>query len=241
MSQRHGHLIRQKERVEAEALTFASVIRGLSVAQGDAIKEVEVKGHHRFGSEATVLLYTESRGQAVDKLGVFPPDGLDIVELRDGGGRPIIHSSARINQHVRTRESIVPFLYSVVQVRGMARHSLIWAHTLPGGIQITIECDIGEDRAKFSFEHLDDVAQNQVLFRRLPNQWFPDGPHSERRGTEWSTVKDVPASLVVWWPWTHPKLDSLKEEAGMAGLARWTDGVEEMARILLEVRLEAHG
>jgi hypothetical protein len=233
MSEKYGRLQRQKARLEIQAEVFGTILRGLDGPQSEAVELVNTKGPHAFNSEATLLLKAATRAQAVAFLGMFPPVGLDIIELRDGGRSFVVFKTQLQGQVVRKRDSIAPFLYSVVQIRKVARHTLTWVHKLSNDIQVTIECDIAEDRAAFTFEHLDDQGHNQVLFRRVPNNFVPDGPRHGLRGTDWSVVKDVAASVTVWWPWTHPKVVS------SGWMAHETIG--QLAEILLEVRLEAHG
>jgi hypothetical protein len=230
-SEQFNKLFQRKARLEIQAQAYGDVVRGLSSEQAQYVEHIELKGHHRFGSEATILLKAFDRADvAFYTSGPFVPQGLDSVELRDGG-RAIVTKYTNLGAVVRSRVAALPFLYSLVQVRKRARRTVTWACKLSNTICVAVECDIINDRAEFKLEHVDDVAHNQVLFRRVPNEWLPEGPQIETRGMDWSAVKDVPASVTVWWPYSHEKFDNDGEAVPR---------LPDLAQVALEIRKEAH-
>lgn len=232
MSEKYGKLGRRKAQLEARAAVMADVVRGLSGEQAAFVEHVELEPRAiAFGSEALLLLKAQTRRDVLPLLQLFPPYGLDSVEFKVGGHgivpTPTQFSAAQVSK----REPIVPLLYHVTQTRKVARHTATWVAVLDGHIQATIECDIAEDRAGFTFEHMDDVGHNQVLFRRRANAYVPDGLRFETRGLDWSPTKDVTASATIYWPYTHLKFSGLGYEWKILPIC---------AALALEVSQEAH-
>lgn len=235
MSEYARKLFQRKARLEIQAQVLGDILGGLDSTQRDFVKHVEIKGQHRFGAEATVLLEATQRADVLPLLTVFPAQGLSNVLLRDGG-RAIVTTETQMGAVMVSRVAALPFLYTLVQVRRRARSSVVWACKLRNGINVAVECDIQHDRAAFVLEHVEDLAHNQILFRRRPNEWVPAGIPCEHRGTDWSVVKDVPASVMIWWPYDFHKFQPLRDKERGERFVSLT----QYADIALEVRQEAH-
>jgi hypothetical protein len=225
----HRKLRQRKDRLEEQSAVMGTILRGLAQPQESLVEYIDVKGPHAYGTEATVLLKAPFRSGAVDRMGLFPPHGLDMAQTPNSGGTIIIPAYTQLKGSVLGRASIVPFTYTVVQVRKVARHTVNWI-TVINGVKVAVACDVGRDRAALTLEHFDDVGHNQVLWRRVPNPYLPDGARREMRGHEWSPIKDVPASITIWWPYTHHRITQ--------ALGAPERNLSELAHLLLEVSLE---
>lgn len=231
MSERFGKLEKAKARLEARAAVMADVVKGLTVEQSAFVEHVTLDPRaSSFGSEALLLLEAPNRRGVPTFLALFPPLGLDRVEFRAGGSGIVPTLTRFKTAQLSHREVIVPFLYHVTQTRKVARHTVTWITALSNGVQVTIECDVVDDSAAFALQHMDDMGHNQVLFRRTPNSYVPDGPRLEQRGTDWSPIKDVTASVTIWWPYSHPKFTAPN---------RVEFTIPDFAAIALEVSQEA--